>query len=182
MAAPKKARSNKPRNDLSAEFVRSLFEYNPRTGILRWKHRSDVGKWWNTRYAGKELCTIDKDGYLIALIGRKRYPAHRLAWIIVTGEWPKNDIDHRRKPRTNNKFKNLREATRAQNIYNSDRRSDNTSGHRGVYWNKAAQKWQAFIKADSIYRYLGIYKDKTNAIAARQEAAKNLHGPFARKA
>ena len=174
-------------DSLDAEYLRSILDYNADTGIFIWKHRprehfaTQRGmRIFNSQCAGKEAGHERHDGYLIIGLDSKIYLAHRLAWIWMTGKIPDSHIDHKDNDRRNLKWKNLRAATAAQNLQNQKRRSDNSSGHKGVYWNKAAQKWQAYITSFGTYRYLGLFSNPEDAYQARCKAAKELHGEFAR--
>jgi HNH endonuclease/AP2 domain len=155
-------------------------DYNPETGIFRWKHRSDCSKRWNSRYAGKIAGGIGPQGYMIIGFNGEKYRAHRLAWLYMTGEWPSEHIDHKKGNRLDNRFAKLREATNAQNIRNSTKKRTNTSGIKGVYWNRKCKKWQAQIVMNYVHHYLGVFTNIEDAEKAYREAADSLHGEFAR--
>jgi hypothetical protein len=177
---------------LLAAQVRRALDYDPETGVFRWKERTpdmfEDGKrstgWrcknWNSYFSGRYAGTICQEGYLRITLYRRVYLAHRLAWLIMTGEWPTHHIDHIDGDRSNNKFSNLRVATHAENLRNRGANSNNTSGHKGVYWHKRARKWAASIKSDHGYSHLGLFNDKESAANAYAEAARELHGEFAR--
>ena len=97
---------------------------------------------------------------------------HNAAYFIMTGEWPKLEVDHEDHNRTNNAWNNLRLATRVDNNRNHSLRSDNTSGHVGVSWNSRKQKWKAQVSINGKCKSLGYYFDIEDAIAARQAANK----------
>lgn len=175
------------REALTAAYVRSILDYNPETGVFTWRERprehflSD--KSWTAfkaRFAGEIAGTDNPLGHLEICINGVSYKAHRLAWLIMTGEWPKDFIDHINRRRADNRFANLREATDAQNKRNTGKRRHNKSGIKGVSWNRQRQKWQADIQSDRKRRYLGIFDDIAEAAAAYARAAKELHGEFAR--
>ena len=105
--------------------------------------------------------------------------AHRVAWVMTHGEWPKEMIDHINGDRSDNRLCNLRQATRSQNLINSKLSSRNSSGFRGVSWCSAKQKWDARIYSATKLRLLGRFKTKEEAIAAYAAAAAELHGDFA---
>jgi hypothetical protein len=91
-------------------------------------------------------------------------------------------VDHVNCDGLDNRRANLRVATLAQNAQNSRRRKRTASGLKGVYWNKLGRKWQAEIMADGRTYYLGLFDAPEAAHAAYVEAAKRLHGEFARVA
>lgn len=93
---------------------------------------------------------------------------------------PGNRVDHRSVDSLDNRRFNLREATHAQNMCNSGKRSNNTSGYKGVTWSKQHRKWLAQIRLNRINHFLGLFDDPKLAHQAYCEAAKRLHGEFAR--
>ena len=137
-------------NDLSAEYVRSILDYNPETGEIIWRIWKNVRPEWNTRYANKIAGKKEKDSRIRININRKLYLAHRIAWLIMTGEWPVHEIDHRDLTPDNNKWNNLRQANQSQNNCNHPIRKDNVSGLKCVFWDKSRGKWVAQIKINKI--------------------------------
>jgi len=97
---------------------------------------------------------------------------------MVYDKWPEFEIDHINGIRDDNKIDNLREATRAQNMKNLVTPVTNKTGFKGVSWHKAAQKWQAHIRADGINYYLGIFDNPEDAHKAYVEASQKMHGIF----
>ena len=125
---------------LTAERLRELLDYDPDTGAFTWRvTRSHQIKAGNV--AGS---TIAKDYVQIRIDGR-RYLAHRLAWFYIYGEWPAGQLDHADTHGNHNWITNLRPATQTQNNGNMRRRSDNTSGFKGVSWCTARQCWRTMI-------------------------------------
>src|SRR5687768_4110898 len=122
---------------LTAERLRELLDYDPDTGVFRWKTRPVRAEYlrtdraWNSRFAGRPAGTLVK-GYVCILIYRRSYRAHRLAWLYVHGEWPRNELDHEHGNRADNRIEKLRSATRGQNMQNRKPNSNNTSGYPGV--------------------------------------------------
>lgn len=150
--------------------LKAAVHYNPETGVFTWKIcRSDRMK------AGDIAGCLNNRGYLRICIDGKVYLAHRLAWLYMTGEWPKGQIDHIKHVRHDNRWVNLREATHQENQKNQTRRKDNTSGVCGVVWHKPSGKWQSQISVNDKSMYLGIFIDKFEAICARM-SANNKYG------
>ena len=114
-------------------------------------------------------------GYLLIAINKKRYMAHRLAWLYVYGEWPKGCVDHINHIKNDNSISNLRDVSYKGNSTNMPRNTLNTSGLTGVYWHKVKEKWQACIGVDGDVLYLGYFLGKFEAACARK-SAENEYG------
>lgn len=116
---------------------------------------------------------------LVIWLEGKRYPCHRVAWALMTGEWPEDVIDHKDGDWTNNKWDNLRAATQGQNIANSRKPKTNTSGFKGV--TKATKnRWRAKIRHQGKNIHLGLFPRKKDAHAAYVNASIELNREFAR--
>src|SRR3990167_4034233 len=89
------------------------------------------------------------------------------------------EIDHIDRNRLNNQKANLRTCTRSQNKMNTQKYKNNTSGIKGVCWDKRAQKWNAQIQKEKKHFYLGYFDLKEDARNAYIEASKELHGIYA---
>ncbi len=165
-----------------SELLRIL-DYDPETGIFTWKRRIDVRGRWNARWCGKPAGSIDPStGYVKIMIDGVNYYGHRLAWLYATGNWPPHEIDHRFGRRATAKIHELREATRFQNGKNVKKHKRNSSGVKGVCWDKQTQKWRAFIMCDRKRINLGRFDRLEDAAAAYRAAAEKHHGEFARLA
>lgn len=103
---------------------------------------------------------------------------HRL--IAEAPDWL--DTDHRDGDGLNNRRANLRNATKSQNMHNARLRADNTSGFKGVCWNKRSGKWEARIRLHGKQNHLGMHATPEAAYEAYCQAANRLHGEFARLA
>lgn len=159
---------------ISHEKVRELLEYDPDTGQLFWRKNHGRAK------AGVLAGDRTRSGYIRLSFGGRKHYAQRVIWLWVHGEWPPNDIDHINGIKSDNRLHNLRCATRSQNVANTDTRSTNTSGRKGVSWNRATGKWQAEIRIAGDRKYLGVFDDIEDAAAAYNEAAVERFGDFAR--
>ena len=156
---------------LTAAELKSVLHYDSITGIF-------------TRLSGKgansQAGSINKQkGYVYIRVNGTRYMAHRLAWLYVHGEFPKNDIDHIDQVKHNNAIANLRDVTKNINQRNRPINSNSTSKVTGVYFN--GYGWVAQITVDGKCKYLGTHSTKEEAYAVRQLANKEhsfseLHG------
>jgi hypothetical protein len=97
---------------------------------------------------------------------------------MVTGEWPTGLIDHQNGDGTDNRWANLRLATSSLNAANSRRRSDNTSGFKGVSRCRGA-RWRASIQLNGKFKHLGHFDTPEEAHAVYCAAAANYFGEFA---
>jgi len=89
------------------------------------------------------------------------------------------EIDHINRDRLCNIKSNLRVATKSQNLINSSRRSHNTSGIAGVYYNKKRDKWEAHLGLNSKRIVLGVFSNKEDAISARKIGLIKYFGEYA---
>lgn len=152
-----------------------LLRYDFTTGIFTWK--IDAGR--HGRYkAGTVAGGLSTKGYWVIGVNGTQYEAHVLGWLMVTGQWPDGMVDHRDGNRSNNRFINLRLATRSQNASNSKLRTDNSSGYKGVY--RHGNKWRAEIRVDGKLERIGSYNTPEEAADAYQERAQQYFGEFAR--
>ncbi len=168
-----------------ADQLNALLSYNPKTGILVWKHRpasrfKDLRSCnrWNAVYAGKRAGTVDRYGYIAINLNGKLNRAHRIAWFMMTGKWPEGCLDHINGVRSDNRWENLREATRSQNNCNKALRSNNKSGTSGISRHPANGKWRVQICFEGKKHHIGYFYSKQQAIEARKLAEKQHHGEF----
>lgn len=168
---------------LTSARLRDVLSYDPNTGVFCWLPRPEKAssdKSWNTRFAGKKAGAI-VGRYIEIRIDGRRYLAHRLAWFYMTGEWPV-EIDHRDCNGFNNKWRNIRCASRGQNEANKRLSTRNTTGAKGVYRRADCNRFLAQVWVGGRTISLGLFSTFEDAVAARQAAAKRLHGEFARTA
>ena len=142
-----------------------LFEYDPDTGaLLNRVHRHRKAR------AGEEAGFINVRGYRVVKINNYVYKAHRIIWFMQYGDWPVDQIDHIDHDKTNNRIKNLREATNRENSRNQKLSIRNTSGIIGVCWDKWANKFLATIRVNGKLIHLGRFDDISSAAKCRNDA------------
>ncbi len=120
--------------DVTQKFANKYLIYDYNTGYLHRKY-----KYANNVIAGKRACRLCNnvvgDHLDVCLFGHN-FPAHRIIWLMVYGNFPINHIDHIDHNEHNNLLNNLREVTQFENNRNCSKRCDNTSGVVGVWINK----------------------------------------------
>jgi hypothetical protein len=119
-------------------------------------------------------------GYWRICLYDVRYPAHRLAWLYSYGVWPREEIDHINGEKSDNRLTNLRLATHSENRANAGPQKNNSSGYKGVGFNKKTGKWRATIRKDRRPISLGYFATAEEAHSAYKGAAVRLFGPYAR--
>lgn len=141
---------------LTQERLKELLDYDSLTGIFIWK------KARNNNLVGIIAGAKRPDGYLRIRIDYKFYYAHRLAWLYVYGEWPKNCIDHKDMVHDNNRISNLRDVTNSVNMQNQRAaRKDNLHGFLGVKRN--GNGFAAHIQLNGKQKNLGTRKTPEEA-------------------
>ncbi len=144
---------------ISVERLRELLDYDPETGVFTWR-----GKTNRRIRVGAIAGNVNSRGYISIGVDDRNYTAHRLAWLWMYGEWPKNEIDHVNGIRTDNRLNNIRDVVHSVNMQNAQApRPRKTFGHMGTTYIKASNKWQAQIKVNDNYFYLGLFDSSEQA-------------------
>ena len=154
--------------ELTREQLNELFTLNPEEGILRWK----IDRGYQA-LKGQEAGYVSL-GYRMIKISQIRYQAHRLIWVMVTGEWPKHEIDHINGNRLDNRFSNLRDVSTRVNQQNKHKpRSDSTTGVQGVF--PYGTRYLSSIRANGITHKLGVFDTVQEASVAYSTAKRHYH-------
>jgi hypothetical protein len=134
-------------------------------GVLHWK------KCRIKKLVNQPITTKNERGYITVGYNGRRHYAHRLIWAYFHKKCPGAlNIDHINGIKSDNRPENLRLVTNLENSRNLSISKTNTSGRVGVVWNKGVEKWQASIGLKGKLIYLGVFKRKDGAIAAREAA------------
>jgi hypothetical protein len=159
-----------PRNpDCTLCELRRVLSYNPKTGVWRWNYG---------RKCGSVAGVIDRtNGYRIISIDGKHYRSSRLAWFYMTGHWPSQQVDHENRLKSDDRWKNLRQASRSQNQANKEVRRDSKTQVKGVSYHCGS--YLAQIKVNGKQLYLGRFKSLGLASDAYKRASKKYFGVFA---
>tara|TARA_R100001086_G_scaffold227776_1_gene146994 strand:- start:161 stop:709 length:549 start_codon:yes stop_codon:yes gene_type:complete len=172
---------------ITADELRSFVNYNPDTGEFTWNQRDPslfktnrAASIWNAQFPGKTAGGKQSSDsgkglhYWVIVIFRKKYLAHRLAWLYMTGDWPVDQLDHINGDSLDNQWSNLREVSNAENGRNCKVNVNNTSGVMGVYFYKRDQIWCAYITKNYKTKSLGRFEDWFDAVCARKSAEVKL--------
>lgn len=167
----KKIRKPWERDEPSMNELREFFEY--RDGFLYW-----IKSTCHQAKLGERAGCYDQKYHVIVLKGEK-WTTHRITWIYHYGPIPKGfEIDHKNQNKFDNNIENLRLATPYNNRGNTGLPSNNTSGHKGVYWHKKNKKWLVIMAHKKIKYFLGQFQTKEEAIAICVNKSIELLGEF----
>ncbi len=160
------------KDELTAERLRELLDYNQHTGEFVWRVSCRGTK------AGDIAGSSGNEGRRHITIGYARFKAHRLAWLYVHGVWPKGLIDHINGTPSDNRIDNLREATVSENQCNQKvAHSHNKTGLLGAHWREDKNKYRSRISIDGREVFLGYFDTAEDAHKAYVCAKNTLH-PF----
>jgi hypothetical protein len=161
---------------MTKELIQELFYYD--NGFLFNKVKRSSNAMPNTM-AG----TLPNNSeYRRVSISNKVYLEHRIIWIYFNGLIPKGMfIDHINQNKKDNKIENLRLCTRSQNQYNRGAYKNNTSGYKGVSFNKSLQKYSAQMRVNDVKKHLGYFDTVELAKQAYDLKAIEIQKEFATK-
>jgi hypothetical protein len=155
---------------ITKDYLEKLFHY--KDGFLYWKKTKGPAK------AGKIAGRISTQGYYQVGINYKVYAKHRLIFLMHHGYLP-IEVDHKDGNKQNNRIENLRAATSSQNSFNKPKKSTNTSGVKGVNWDKGSSQWIARCEVDKKRYFLGRFDDIKEAEKVIVQFRNQYHGSFA---
>ena len=173
-----------------AQVLHDFLEYDPESGEMTWKERPrkyfSSDRLFNStkvRLAGKLAFTCrGEHGFTGRLCG-KSVRAARVAFKLMTGRDPKDQVDHINGDPFDNRWSNLREVSQEVNMRNRAHRHSAVNPYPGV--RRLGRKWTATIGVSG-QGWLGTFTDLEDALHARWQAEKRLgyhgnHGRYARK-
>lgn len=169
---PRGQRAQLIRQAVTKEILAQVFAYDPNSGRLVW------------RETGDEVNSVSTHGYLYASAFNTTLLVHRIAFRIMTGEWPSQFLDHIDGNKKNNRWSNLRSADPRSNAQNYKRAmSTNSTGFLGVSVDRRSSphRYRAAITVDGSKRTIGTYATPEQAHEAYMLAKKSLHPAFAMK-
>jgi len=166
------------KQDMGSYLVIGVYEYDVLIDSEDWERIKD--KHWKIKKSNlkKGLC------YFITAFGtQKKYNTYKQEYMHrFIMNFPNSQVDHISGNTLDNRKSNLRVCTVSENGCNQKKRKDNTSGYKGVSWDKRSGRWYAMITKNKKQHNLGYYTTAEEAYAAYCKAAKELHGEFARLA
>jgi len=157
-------------NLITHEYLLSKLEYIPETGWFIWKNSTGRSK------AGTRAGNKQANNYRQIRLDNRLYLEHRLAWFYCFQEWPTAIIDHINRDPSDNKLDNLREATQTENLGNMGISSHNTSGFKGVSYNKQRNKYEAYISINNKKKNLGLFNTAEEAFEVYLQATIKYRG------
>lgn len=160
---------------LSQDTLRERLAYDSETGVFTHIYNRGHAR------RGEQAGTVSKfTGYRLIYVKCLEYQAHRLAWLYHYGEWPALSVDHVDGDKDNNRISNLRLATNQENQRNiNGLQKNNTSGVRGVQWNKRQNKWLAVISEGGKMFVVGRAITLDEAAKMRRAAELRHFGEYA---
>lgn len=150
---------------LSQKDLKSLLDYDPDTGLFKWKKK--IGK---KIIIGSIAGSKNRCGYMQIRIRGVIYLSHRLAVLWMEGYFPENEVDHINRNRADNKWANLREVSHRCNLINCKLGLNNKSGVKGVSFNTKKSLFRSRIKTNKKDICLGNFPKLIDAVFARWQA------------
>jgi HNH endonuclease len=153
---------------ITQQEIKERLSYNDETGVFTWL---------DGRRKGIRAGSLLQHGYRVIYWKTKLEQEHRLAWLHVYCEWPKQNIDHINGNPSDNRIANLRDCSQSKNKQNTRAKT----GHlKGTFFDKTRNRWRSAIGPKGSVKYLGSFKTATEAHQAYAIAAKEMYGEFAR--
>lgn len=164
-----------PPKEYPIDEIKKLISYNPDSGRFTWLVNRRAVK------DGDIAGSVNSKGYVCISVLGSSYLAHRMAWMFVHGYTPK-EIDHVNGNRSDNRISNLRDSCRSENALNTAMSDRNSSGTKGVSYNKKYKLWQAYGSINGKGVSIGSFKKIEDAIEARKRfVIENYNSDFYRE-
>lgn len=155
---------------LTQEQLKAVLIYDHETGDFYWKLKK--ARWISVG----DPAGYQTNGRIKIGINKRRFFAHRLAWLYVHGKWPDGEIDHINGNSMDNRIANLRDVSHQINCENQVLgRRNPISGLTGVYKNKNQAYFFSAIRVHGKLFYLGKFNTPEAAHKAFIKAKYNLH-------
>jgi hypothetical protein len=161
---------------ITQTYLRERLDYDPETGIFRWKAWSGARPNWNAKHAGKVAGWVQDYGRIKIRLNGREEMAHRLAWIYMHGHLDRHIlVDHEDRNPSNNKISNLRLATHSENNENREFKLS-ACGERYIRWLEKKKRFIVSIHTSSMIKRVsvGYYKTLQEAVEARDKFLSKL--------
>jgi len=158
---------------LTQQRLKALLHYDEREGMFTWLVATN-----GRRFVGERAGNLNPNGYIQIKVDRVLYRAHRLAWLYMTGVWPPEEqIDHINGIRSDNRWCNMRNVSRAINNQNQRRapKRNKSTGLLGVSQRNPEAGYQARIRHQRKEKRLGTFPTAEMAHQAYLSAKRSLH-------
>jgi hypothetical protein len=159
--------------NLRKEDIEKFLSYDKEHGKLYWKSKTSSASRIKIGNEAGYIRNYKKNSYKIIVINGIALFSHRIIWLLETGEWPKDQIDHRDGNGLNNKIENLKSCTNSENCKNQRKRSNNTTGTPNVYYHKGSQNFRVSLRFNGKLNHLGSFDTIEEAIDFRNKAWDN---------
>jgi hypothetical protein len=145
------------REKMNQDQLKAEFHYDPVTGVFRRR----FAKPFSNRRPWSVAGSVATKGYLQISVSGKLFMAHRLAWMYVYGDWPKQQIDHINGRKDDNRIENLRDVSGTVNMLNQTK----PRGEKllGVTWHEDGKKWRARLTINGGCKSLGMFATQEDA-------------------
>jgi len=150
---------------MNSEQVLAMLNYEKETGLFRWKIKA------GRQAIGSVAGSKHSHGYISISINKKRYFAHRLAFLCMTGRFPENVVDHINGIKDDNRWCNLIACTQSKNMENRKCHQINSKTKLIGSSKHKSGKFIAQITRNKVHKYIGIYETAEQAHKAYMEVA-----------
>lgn len=150
---------------LTQEVIKRLLHYDPETGVFTWLRPTN-----NRMKTGGVAGNVHPGRHRSIMVGGKKRPSGHLVFLYMEGTNPPNQVNHINGDILDDRWCNLKLATKTKNSRNARTYTSNTSGTTGVYWHSRDCKWMAQIVVASKRIHIGCFIHKQEAIEARRQA------------
>lgn len=114
--------------------------------------------------------------------GPRNHYKRRVIWMhrLIIDAPESLEVDHKNLDKLDNRKENLRACTHAENCRNVSAGKRNSTGFRGVSFNKKTKRYMAMITSNGVSKFLGYFDNAEDAYSKRREHIHQYHGEFAR--